>query len=234
MGDQDVQLKYGSKQYCKTIDQPKYDGMQKVVPKEHSDASKGWSDHIEVDGARSKPLSQKDAKSLVKNPDKAVDRLLPTDSVLESSVKTGLKAGAFGGVSGAFGGAVATAWAGGNGEEIAKQALSGGFEGAVTSGLSSAAADGIANSTGDAILGGVGGGLVSGTVGTIFNVGRCSNRFDDESKRRACRSEEVAKGSVSTATSVTATAVCSTFMGPFGFVCGAAAGFGTRRLFEGR
>ena len=214
MGDQDVQLKYGSTQYCKTIDRPKYDGMQKVVPKEHSDPSKGWSDHIEVDGASRKPLSQKDAKSLVKNPDKAVDRLLPSDSVLESSVKTGLKAGAFGGGSGAFGGAVATAWARGNGEEIAKQALSGGFEGAVTSGLSSAAADGIANSTGD----------VSGTVGTILNVGRCSNRFDDESKRRACSLEEGAKGSYSTLTSVTATAVCSTFMGPFGFVCGAAAG----------
>ena len=68
VGDQDVQLKYGFKQYCKTIDQPKYDGMQKIVPKEHADATKGWSDRIEVEGARSKPLSQKDAKSLVKNP----------------------------------------------------------------------------------------------------------------------------------------------------------------------
>ncbi|CAE7851808.1 unnamed protein product [Symbiodinium sp. KB8] len=172
VGDQDVQLKYGSTQYCKTIDRPKYDGMQKVVPKEHSDPSKGWSDHIEVDGASRKPLSQKDAKSLVKNPDKAVDRLLPSDSVLESSVKTGLKAGAFGGGSGAFGGAVATAWARGNGEEIAKQALSGGFEGAVTSGLSSAAADGIANSTGD----------VSGTVGTILNVGRLRALGEDRLK----------------------------------------------------
>ena len=126
---------------------------------------------------------------------------------------------------------MATAWAGANGEEIAKQAVSGGFEGAVTSGLSSAAADSIANSTGDAMLGGIGGGVVSGTVGTVFNVARCSKRFDDQSKRESCRAEEVAKRTASTSTSVAATAACSTFMGPFGFVCGAAAGFGTRQLF---
>jgi len=228
VGSSDVQIKYGTAGYLNKLNNSKYDGMQKVVPKGHADAAKGWQDRVSVDGAQSNPLSTVNARSLVNNPERAAQAGIPTESVSQSAYKTGVMSGLSGG---AVGGAVAGLAACAGGAD-AKTAAVGAVQSGLSSGLSSAAADAIVSSTGTAALGAFGGGLVSGAVNTGFSMRQCSRKFEHEADQRNCRADEAKKGTVSTTSAATATLLCSTFMGPFGAVCGMAAGMATRAAFD--
>lgn len=233
VGGQGAQLKYGSAEYIKSIDQPKYDGMQKIVPKGHADMDKGWCDRITKNGAQSKALSNEDAKKLVRDPRAFAGKAIPTQTVGESALKAGFGAALAGGAIGGVISGAATALGGADAGTVFGTAAEGAFQGAVSSGLSTAATDVIVHSGGDVVLGAFGGGIVSGAVSTVFNVRRCSKRFEkDEAKKEDCQVKEVVKGTTSTTAAVTSTLICSTFMGPFGVVCGMVAGAGARAVFD--
>ena len=224
LGKEDVQIKYGQPNYLKKLNQPKYDGMQKIVPKGSADPSKGWKDHIEVDGAKSKPLSNKGAKELVNN-SKSISKAIPTESRLMSAAKVGGEAAFVGGIISAASSGTVMALKGGDGEKVVKSMAKGGAEGALTSGLSAATANAVVTSTGDQIAGAISGGVVSNLVSTGFNVTRCTKRYEDKGEIANCKQSEMIKGGTSTLYAALATGMC----GP---LCGAAAGSAVRGLWD--
>lgn len=118
-----AQVKYHKsvRSTTKALGKKKYNGMQKVVPKEqsygvqlrskarsskvsHRDTSKNVTDRLRHEGAQSTPLSRKEALELSKNTESSVQKAMEQEFV--HTVKAGAKAGAiFGGGVSAIGNA---------------------------------------------------------------------------------------------------------------------------------
>mmetsp|Transcript_64591 Transcript_64591/g.154335 ORF Transcript_64591/g.154335 Transcript_64591/m.154335 type:complete len:343 (+) Transcript_64591:76-1104(+) len=224
IGDAEAQVKFGGPSNLKSLNNSKYDGMQKIVPKGAANPGKGWSETVKAQGAESKPLSNEEAKKALKNARGLIDKKVPTDNLGTSAAKAGLQGAALGGAFSGIVDAGASLWRGEEADIAAKNGLASGMQGALTSGVASATSDVVAQATGEAALGAFGGGLAGGAVTTAFNVHQCTNKYDEESDRKKCREEEFVFGTLTTTGQCTATLACSLVIGPFAPACGM--GFG--------
>lgn len=229
--------------YLKTLQNPKYEGMQKIAPSAHQPGDVGQHSHsLKHGNIKSGSFTTADAKAAIKNPESAFKdielsnekQLKSAKAIAKASTPSAGQAALIGGVTSAASSLALGCYQHGEiNEAVVWKAGEEGVVGAVVSGASSAATEHIIKSSGDALLGSAGGGAVSGVLYTGYNMAQCARRFEEgKGERQRCMAEEGLKGTVSTTAAVTGTIVCSSFMGPWGFLCGSAASMATRALFQ--
>eukprot|EP00878_Enallax_costatus_P009816 GHUV01010250.1.p1 GENE.GHUV01010250.1~~GHUV01010250.1.p1 ORF type:complete len:297 (+),score=89.06 GHUV01010250.1:766-1656(+) len=208
----EAQVKTGKWEYIRrSLKNPLYKGMQKVVPHGMEDRRRGLSSVLRHGDITSQPLSNAEAEALRQNPKAHFDKFRPKIQQAASAAAQQ----AF--VVGAFISATATlaAKAAQKGiRQLDRRDAAAAAEAGVVGGAVGAVASATAVVTGDAMLGAIAG----GSVVTGYGVAKKLVKGD---KPGAVREGFV--GAASTTAAVTAGAACSFVAGPLGLACPLAA-----------